>query len=249
MGAPKASLEWHGSTLLGRVAGILTRALDGSGPVIVVRAPGQALPRLPAACAVVEDAHPGRGPLEGLAAGMRGLAGRAEVAFVTSTDAPLLHPAFVAAVLAGLRAGDEICVPVLDGVAHPLAAAYRTSVAAAITTLLAEDRLRLRLLLDRCRTHPLPKEDLLADAGLSLADPGLDSLLNLNGPGDYAAARARPAPAIRLRGREARAATLGEAAALAGRVIGPGTLATLNGRPAGDDPQLPLVAGDAVAFG
>ncbi|MEA2301885.1 MAG: molybdenum cofactor guanylyltransferase, partial [Solirubrobacteraceae bacterium] len=32
MGAPKACLEWHGSTLVRRVAGILGRTLDG--PVV-----------------------------------------------------------------------------------------------------------------------------------------------------------------------------------------------------------------------
>ena len=35
MGRPKANLEWHGSTLLHRVTGIVGRAVDG--PVVVVR--------------------------------------------------------------------------------------------------------------------------------------------------------------------------------------------------------------------
>ena len=46
MGRPKASLEWHGSTLLHRVTGIVSRAVDG--PVVVVRAAlahGSALPK------------------------------------------------------------------------------------------------------------------------------------------------------------------------------------------------------------
>ena len=42
MGRPKANLEWHGSTLLHRVTGIVSRAVDG--PVVVVRAPDQELP-------------------------------------------------------------------------------------------------------------------------------------------------------------------------------------------------------------
>jgi hypothetical protein len=65
MGAPKAGLDWHGSTLLGHVVGVVGR---GAGPVVVVRAPGQALPALPAGVRVVEDAREGRGPLEGLRA-------------------------------------------------------------------------------------------------------------------------------------------------------------------------------------
>src|SRR5436305_14405611 len=96
MGAAKASLEWHGSTLVRRVAGILGRTLDG--PVVIVRARGQALPELPG-CEVVDDARGDRGPLEGLRAGLLAVGGRAEVAFVAGVDTPLLHPAFVEAVL------------------------------------------------------------------------------------------------------------------------------------------------------
>ena len=93
MGRPKAALEWHGSTLLERVCGIVARAVDG--PLVVVRAPGQELPALPPAVELVDDAHEGRGPLQGLAAGLAALGGRAERAYVSSTDVPLLHPAFV----------------------------------------------------------------------------------------------------------------------------------------------------------
>ncbi len=252
MGAAKAGLEWHGSTLVHRVAGILGRSVDG--PVVVVRAPGQALPRLPAGCEVVEDRRTDRGPLEALHGGLAALRGRVEVAFVSATDAPLLHPALVAAILARLTEEDEICAPVQDGVTHHLAGAYRVGVAAAVAELLAGDRLRLGLLLDRCRTRRLGPADLLADRRLAAADPGLDSLLNLNGPADYAAARARPAPEITVRGpaagppTPARAATLGGAAAALGLALAPGTPATVDGRPAPEDPELPLVRGDAVEF-
>ena len=70
MGRPKANLEWHGSTLLHRVTGIVGRAVEG--PVVVVRAPDQELPELPPGVRVVEDAAEGRGPLQGLAAGLGG---------------------------------------------------------------------------------------------------------------------------------------------------------------------------------
>ncbi|MGI8801808.1 MAG: molybdenum cofactor guanylyltransferase [Solirubrobacteraceae bacterium] len=252
MGTPKAALEWHGSTLVHRVAGILLRAL--AGPVVVVRAPGQPLPRLPAACEVVEDARADRGPLEGLARGLAALAGRAEVAFVASTDLPLLHPAFVAAVVHWLGDGDDICVPVLHDRPQLLAAAYRTAVAPEIDGLLAADRLRLGLLVDCCRVRRLQAGDLLAEPRLAAADPGLLSALNLNRPEDYAAARALPAPEISVRrppgGAEVvRAATLARAAATVGLVPDRGPIvATLNGRPAGEDPQLPLAAGDELVF-
>src|SRR5258708_21618937 len=93
MGTPKAALEWHGSTLLRRTVGIMSRVADG--PVVVVRAPGQALPALPQQVDVVDDPREGLGPVQGLAAGLAVTADRAEVAFVCSTDLPFLHPAFV----------------------------------------------------------------------------------------------------------------------------------------------------------
>src|SRR5713226_6818959 len=92
MGTSKAALEWHGSTLLRRVTGVLARVVDG--PVVVVRAPGQALPALPPQIDVVDDPREGLGPLQGLAAGLAATADRAEAAFACSTDLPFLHPAF-----------------------------------------------------------------------------------------------------------------------------------------------------------
>ncbi|MGQ0577248.1 MAG: NTP transferase domain-containing protein, partial [Pseudonocardia sp.] len=74
MGSPKAALEWHGSTLLARAAGVLARVVDG--PVVVVAAPGQELPALPAGVEVARDPVGGRGPVPGIAAGL-GAAGPA----------------------------------------------------------------------------------------------------------------------------------------------------------------------------
>ncbi|MGH3824888.1 MAG: NTP transferase domain-containing protein, partial [Pseudonocardiaceae bacterium] len=97
MGTAKAALEWHGSTLLRRTLGVLTRSIEG--PLLVVRAPGQPLPEIPSPAQVVEDPEEGLGPLQGVGAGLTALAGRAHAAFVCSTDLPFLHPAFVRRVL------------------------------------------------------------------------------------------------------------------------------------------------------
>jgi len=80
MGSPKAALEWPGSTLLRRTTSIVARAV--TGPVVVVRAPGQELPDLPADVEVVQNPHEGRGPLMGIAVGLEALAARADAAFV-----------------------------------------------------------------------------------------------------------------------------------------------------------------------
>ena len=97
MGSSKAALEWHGSTLLRRTVGILARF----GPVVVVRAAGQSLPALPPDVVVVDDPRAGKGPLQGIAAGLAAIGGRAEYAFVCATDLPFLHPAFVRRVSSG----------------------------------------------------------------------------------------------------------------------------------------------------
>ncbi|HEV3383045.1 MAG TPA: NTP transferase domain-containing protein, partial [Trebonia sp.] len=97
MGTPKAALEWHGSTLLRRTVGILARVSDG--PVVVVRAPGQEIPGLPKGAVVADDPREGKGPVQGIAAGLAALKGHADIAFIASTDMPFLHPAFVRRVL------------------------------------------------------------------------------------------------------------------------------------------------------
>jgi molybdenum cofactor guanylyltransferase len=259
MGRPKAALEWHGSTLLHRVAGLVGRAVDG--PVAVVRAPGQELPSLPPGVRVVDDAREGRGPLQGLAAGLAAVAEDAELAYVSSTDVPLLHPAFVARMLAAAAREDvDVALPVAQGFRHPLAAAYRTSLLPEVEDLIAGDRMRPAFLFERCRVRELDETELLRDGRLSRADPELLSLINVNDPVEYDKARARPAPPVTVRrfgtlaqgaGREPlalRAATLEGAAAAVGLVLDRHVVAALNGDQISRDPELPLAAGDVVAF-
>jgi molybdopterin-guanine dinucleotide biosynthesis protein A len=259
MGRPKAALEWHGSTLLRRVAGIVARVVDG--PVVVVRAPGQELPELPRGVEVADDAREGRGPLQGIAAGLAAVGPRAEAAYVSSTDVPLLHPAFVRAVLRELAREDtDVALPLAHGFRHPLSAAYRTALLPAVEELIAQDRMRPDFLFARCRVHGLGEDELLADGALAAADPGLLSLLNVNDPEEYERARSRLAPDVTVRrfgtlanaaGREpspVRAATLGRAAAAAGVSLDRHVVAALNGDQIARDPELPLASGDVVAF-
>ena len=260
MGTPKAALEWHGSTLLRRVVGIAGRSLDG--PVVVVRAPGQALPELPDGVEVVQDAREGRGPLEGLAAGLAAVRERAHAAYASATDVPLLHPRFIHRVLSALDDDVDVVLPDVGGFRHPLAAVYRTELVDVIERLIAEDRMRPAFLFEACRVRRLDADALLADPALAAVDPDLDSLLNLNEPADYEAARARPAPEVTvhvsaaLRPDSASAAIprawpprpSGEAAAASGLSLDGHVVAALDGGQIARDPQAPLVAGDSVAF-
>jgi molybdopterin-guanine dinucleotide biosynthesis protein A len=260
MGTPKAALEWHGSTLLRRIAGIVARSVDG--PVVVVRAPGQVLPALPDGVEVVEDAREGRGPLQGLAAGLAAVRERAPAAYASSTDVPLLHPRFIRRVLAALDDDVDVVLPHVGGFPHPLAAVYRTELVDTVERLNAEHRMRPAFLYEACRVRRLDAAALLEDPALAALDPDLDSVLNLNERGDYEAARARPAPEVTVRvfGALRRlgtigadpalvpAATLGEAAGASGLTLDGHIVAALNGDQITRDPEAPLAPGDTVSF-
>jgi molybdopterin-guanine dinucleotide biosynthesis protein A len=257
MGEPKAGLEWHGSTLLRRVVGLVARGVEG--PVVVVRAPGQDLPPLPSSVEVVDDGTAARGPLEGMATGLAALQDRAQHAFVCSTDLPLLHPAYVRAVA---RAGQEVDValPVVEGHRQPLAACYRTSLAERARELLAQDRARPAFLLEDADVRVLDEPELLADPALAKADPQLRSVVGVNTPEELHALRALPAPEVLVQrfgvlasggehgGRTVRAATLAAAAQAVGLVLDRHLLAAVNGDQTVRDGGLPLAEGDVVAF-
>ncbi len=257
MGTPKAALEWHGSTLLRRTVGILARVTDG--PIVVVRAPGQDLPALPRAIEVVDDPREGLGPVQGLAAGLAALTGRAETAFVGSTDMPFLHPAFVRRVLRAVEDGVDVGLPVARGYPQPLAASYRVALAPLAAKLVAEERLRPAFLFEECVVDRLDESALRADPVLAALDPGLDSVVNVNEPADYQQARARPAPGVTIqrfgpladghRGPEqVLAATVAEAAAAAALDLDRHVVAALNGDQITRDGETPLAAGDTVFF-
>ena len=258
MGSPKAALGWHGSTLLRRVTGIVARSVDG--PVVVVSAPGQALPALDATVEVVADAREGRGPLQGLAAGLAAIGDRAAVAYVSSTDVPLLHPAFVRRVVGALDDQVDVVLPEVGGYRQPLSAAYRTGLLSIVEELIAADRMRPAFLFERSRVLHLGEADLLRNGALARLDPALASVSNLNEPADYERAHALPAPEIQVerfgplatrsapRRQVVRAWSLGAAAAAVDLALDEHIVAALNGDKITRDPELPLVAGDALAF-
>jgi molybdenum cofactor guanylyltransferase len=239
MGTPKAWLDWHGSTLLRRVCGIVARG--AGGPVVVVRAPGQELPELADGVRVVEDAREGRGPLQGILAGLQAV--DSDVAFVASVDLPFLHPRFVAAVC---RAGEgaDVAVPFVGGFRQPLAAAYRPALAPLVAELVEAERMKPAHLFERCETRWLEQ----------LPQP--ESVRNLNSRADYEAALAEPEPLVSVRGfgplkhpaEELRAATLGGAAGAIGVTLDLHVLAALNGDQITRDPLEPLAEGDEVAL-
>jgi molybdopterin-guanine dinucleotide biosynthesis protein A len=182
MGRPKALLPFGDEVLLLRV---VRRLGAVAGPIVVVAAPDQPLPALPAGVRVAHDPVLGRGPLQGLATGMAALAEDAELVYATATDVPFLRPEWVARLVDRIGEND-LAIPDIGGYLHPLAALYRRStVQPAVAALLAADRLRPVFLRERVRTITL------GEADVRDIDPDLDTLGNLNTPADYAAALRR----------------------------------------------------------
>jgi molybdopterin-guanine dinucleotide biosynthesis protein A len=175
MGSPKALLPFGPETMLQRVVRLLGAVV---APIVVVAAPEQVLPDLPADVIVTRDEQEGRGPLEGLRAGLKALPGSIDFAYVTSCDVPLLVPGFVRHMI-HLLAGHDIAVMEIDGFPHPLSAVYRRATLPHVEALLAQDRLRPVFLFERVRTRRVQP------AEMTSADPQLLTLRNLNTREDY----------------------------------------------------------------
>jgi len=178
MGSPKALLAFGAETMLQRVVRLLSTVVS---PIVVVAAPEQVLPDLPADVIVTRDEQEGRGPLEGLRAGLKALPGSVDVAYVTSCDVPLLVPGFVRHMI-DLLTDHDIAVMEIDGFPHPLSAVYRRDTLPHVEALLAHDRLRPVFLFEAVRTRRVQPSEMTS------ADPDLLTLRNLNTREDYLAA-------------------------------------------------------------
>ena len=176
MGQDKAWLQFGAETMLERIVRIVSEVVT---PVVVVAAADQRLPELPNHVEIVPDRMAGSGPLEGLRSGLATLAGRTELAYVTSCDAPLLQPAFMRRVIELL--GDaSAAVPYVNNQYQPLAGVYRTDIVRILDELLYLHQLALQGIFLRINVRKIEPQELIE------VDPELHSLLNLNDPAAYA---------------------------------------------------------------
>jgi molybdopterin-guanine dinucleotide biosynthesis protein A len=179
MGQPKAWLPFGPERLLQRVVRLIGSA---ASPVVVVAAPDQDLPDLPVEVSIVRDPVSGRGPLQGLAAGLASLPESVELAYASATDVPFIEPRWIGR-MTDLIADCDIAIPFAGGYHHPLAAVYRRrSVLPAVDALLRADRLRPVFLMEAVKTRVVSADELRD------VDPGLRTLRNLNTQEDYAQA-------------------------------------------------------------
>jgi molybdopterin-guanine dinucleotide biosynthesis protein A len=182
MGFPKAMLPFGPERMVQRVV----RLLDSVAATrVVVAAEGQELPDLPRDVIIARDQRPARGPLEGIAAGLRAMPTTIECAFVTSCDSPLLRPEFALRLFELCEPEFEIVVPKDERFHHPLAAVYRTGQLQRIESLLQADQLRPIFLFQHAAVREIETH------ALRSVDPELDSLRNTNTPTEYAKCLAR----------------------------------------------------------
>lgn len=180
MGRDKATLPFGPELMLERVVRLVGEAVPTKHTVIVAGVK-LSLPELPTALLIARDTENYRGPLAGLATGLRALGDTVDAVYATGCDVPLLVPAFIERMFSLL--GDfDAAVPV-DGVHHhPLAAVFRPSVLSTIEGLLRAERVRAHYLFDVVSTREVPV-DVLREV-----DPLLATLKNVNSDSEYVAA-------------------------------------------------------------
>jgi molybdopterin-guanine dinucleotide biosynthesis protein A len=178
MGRPKAWLRFGDEFMLPRVVRLMSAIVS---PIVVVASPGQDLPPLPADVILAHDPQPGKGPLQGLAAGLSALSADTDAAYVSSCDVPLLRPAFARRII-DLLGDFDACVPRIGEHLHPLAAVYRSGILTTADGQIAAGNLRLGDLFNLVKTRYVTADE------LTDIDPDLSSLRNVNTPADLAAA-------------------------------------------------------------
>jgi molybdopterin-guanine dinucleotide biosynthesis protein A len=247
MGRAKAWLPWRGRPMLAHVVDVLREVVD---EVVVVSAPDVEVP--PTQARVVLDREPGLGPLGGIREGL--LAIRAERAFVTSTDAPLLTPRFVRAMLAF----EGAAAPEVDGFVQTLCAVYPRRLACEADRLISEGRMRPLFLLEAAGfRHVRPDElpDVEALRGLNTpelyleavrcAEPGATATLELLGQARRRVGRSAVSVAVGTLG-EVWARGAPELGACQGGEIPREYLVSLDGRTFVRDARVPIGPGEHV---
>jgi molybdopterin-guanine dinucleotide biosynthesis protein A len=177
MGRPKALLPFGDRPLILHVVETLSPLFTD---VVVVAAPSQVLPELPAT--VVRDEVAFQGPVAGIGRGLA--AAGMDVSFVISCDSVFLDPRLIRHLVDRVEDHDA-AVPHWHGRFQPLHAVYRRTVLPHLEARLARGELRLTAVLDTVKTRRIDEAEIRA------FDPEGLSFFNVNTPDDYAWALTR----------------------------------------------------------
>lgn len=171
MGVDKATLPFGDETMLERVHRICASVC--TDVIIAAGAESRALPN------VTQAFDEGRGPLDGILAGLR-LVPSGSTAFVTGCDSPLLQPHLIDLLFEKAAAGPG-AVPLADGHIHPTCAVYSPALVPEIEALLEAGERRAMAI------AKLPGVVMVNETELRVADLELLSLRGCNTVDEYAA--------------------------------------------------------------
>ena len=174
MGRPKALLPFGNEPLVAHIVRTLGCKFK---EIIVVAAPDQALPVLPAK--VVRDEVAYQGPVGGIYYGLNAITGTA--GFVTSCDAAFLSLPLISFLTSRIL-NHDVVAPYWQNRFQPLHAVYRRTVLPLVKEQLERRELRPIFLYDRVRTYKVSEEE------IRRLDPKGLSFFNMNEPQDYAQA-------------------------------------------------------------
>jgi len=121
------------------------------------------------------DIHPGFGSLGGLHTGM--FHARTDTVFVLGCDMPFIEPKLMEYIIS-IRGDADIAVPVLGRYYEPLFSAYSRTVIAEVERTIEAGRRQIVSFFPRMRLRAVSEWELRA------IDPELDSIMNINTPGD-----------------------------------------------------------------
>jgi molybdopterin-guanine dinucleotide biosynthesis protein A len=171
MGRPKSLLLFDGEPLITHIVRALKQMF---AEMVIVAAPEQELPDLPAI--LVRDEVAYQGPVGGIYYGLN--AANGEFCFVTSCDVPFLNAALISRLMAQILNYD-VAVPYWEDRFQPLHAVYRRSVLPLLKEQLNRGELRPVYLFDKVKTLKINESEIRS------FDPEGLSFFNMNTPGDY----------------------------------------------------------------
>jgi molybdenum cofactor guanylyltransferase len=177
MGRPKALLPFGNEPLILHIVRELNRIF---AETVVVAAPGQEMPALPAT--LVRDEMAYQGPVGGITYGLKA-AGK-KLCFVTSCDVAFLNAPLISHLMSRIP-NYHVVVPYWQERLQPLHAAYRRSVLPLLEDQLERGELRPIYLFDRVPTCKI------GDDEIRRFDPEGLSFFNMNTTDDYARALQR----------------------------------------------------------
>lgn len=182
MGSDKAALVFDGETLLQRTVRALAEVAD---EIVVVRAPGRALPEVVSdrPVRVVDDPVEGEGPLVGMATGLAAVS--APVAIVVGVDMPFLQAPLLRLLVERVTAGSRWVLPIAEHRPQPLCSAFARDALPVLRAHIAVgDRAPMAVAAELGMTRLTPEE-------WQSVDPEGLSFVDVDTPEEFAAAQAR----------------------------------------------------------